>query len=143
MFVTEPRLGQRFWAVSTAAAISASSGSIVSSLPEDLRRDRVGSRLLTMAEEEGRRRGCARVTLFTMEIQAPGILSESRAMRLAAPSRLRPTRRQPLSDDQAADARQSGAVTTAVSSRTFVGLPAATESQREFGPSAPDSVLDM
>ena len=41
-------------------------------LPEDLRRDRLGSRLLAMAEEEGRRRGCARVTLFTMEIQAPG-----------------------------------------------------------------------
>jgi GNAT superfamily N-acetyltransferase len=41
-------------------------------LPEDLRRDRIGSRLLAMAEEEGRRRGCARVTLFTMEIQAPG-----------------------------------------------------------------------
>src|SRR5216684_7463603 len=41
-------------------------------LPEGLRRDRLGSRLLTMAEEEGRRRGCARVTLFTMEIQAPG-----------------------------------------------------------------------
>ena len=41
-------------------------------LPEDLRRDRLGSRLLAMAEEEGRRRGCTRVTLNTMEIQAPG-----------------------------------------------------------------------
>src|SRR5436305_628952 len=41
-------------------------------LPEGLRHDRLGSRLLAMAEEEGRRRGCARVTLFTMEIQAPG-----------------------------------------------------------------------
>jgi GNAT superfamily N-acetyltransferase len=41
-------------------------------LPEGLRRDRLGSRLLTMAEEEGRRRGCTRVTLNTMEIQAPG-----------------------------------------------------------------------
>ena len=41
-------------------------------LPEDLRRDRVGSRVLAMAEEEGRRRGCTRVTLNTMEIQAPG-----------------------------------------------------------------------
>src|SRR5437763_11324373 len=41
-------------------------------LPEDLRRDRLGSRLLAMAEEEGRRRGCTRVTLTTMEIQAPG-----------------------------------------------------------------------
>ncbi|MGE5270628.1 MAG: GNAT family N-acetyltransferase [Thiohalocapsa sp.] len=41
-------------------------------LPEALRRDRLGSRLLAMAEEEGRRRGCSRVTLNTMEIQAPG-----------------------------------------------------------------------
>jgi GNAT superfamily N-acetyltransferase len=41
-------------------------------LPEGLRRDRLGSRLLKMAEDEGRRRGCSRVTLNTMEIQAPG-----------------------------------------------------------------------
>src|ERR1051326_1021233 len=42
-------------------------------LPEDLRRDRLGSRLLAMAEEEGRRRGCTRLALDTMEIQAPGV----------------------------------------------------------------------
>jgi GNAT superfamily N-acetyltransferase len=41
-------------------------------LPEGLRRDRIGSRVLAMAEAEGRRRGCTRVTLNTMEIQAPG-----------------------------------------------------------------------
>ena len=41
-------------------------------LPDELRRDRLGSRLLAMAEDEGRRRGCTRVTLNTMEIQAPG-----------------------------------------------------------------------
>jgi GNAT superfamily N-acetyltransferase len=41
-------------------------------LPENLRRDRLGSRVLAMAEAEGRRRGCSRVTLNTMEIQAPG-----------------------------------------------------------------------
>jgi GNAT superfamily N-acetyltransferase len=41
-------------------------------LPQELRRDRLGSRLLKMAEEEGRRRRCTRVTLNTMEIQAPG-----------------------------------------------------------------------
>jgi GNAT superfamily N-acetyltransferase len=41
-------------------------------LPEGLRRDRLGSRVLKMAEDEGRRRGCTRVTLTTMEIQAPG-----------------------------------------------------------------------
>ena len=41
-------------------------------LPQELRRERLGSRLLQMAEEEGRRRRCTRVTLNTMEIQAPG-----------------------------------------------------------------------
>jgi len=41
-------------------------------LPGNLRRDRLGSRLLAMAEEEGRRRGCTRIALNTMEIQAPG-----------------------------------------------------------------------
>jgi GNAT superfamily N-acetyltransferase len=41
-------------------------------LPEGLRSWRIGSRVLAMAEAEGRRRGCVRVTLNTMEIQAPG-----------------------------------------------------------------------
>jgi GNAT superfamily N-acetyltransferase len=41
-------------------------------LPADRRRDRIGSRVLAMAEEEARRRGCTRITLSTMEIQAPG-----------------------------------------------------------------------
>jgi GNAT superfamily N-acetyltransferase len=41
-------------------------------LPEELRRSRLGSRLLALAEEEGRRRGCSRVALNTLEIQAPG-----------------------------------------------------------------------
>ena len=41
-------------------------------LPENRRRDRIGGRLLKLAEEEARKRGCTRVTLSTMEIQAPG-----------------------------------------------------------------------
>ena len=41
-------------------------------LPEDLRRGRIGSRVLAMAEEEGRRRGCTRIALTTLEVQAPG-----------------------------------------------------------------------
>lgn len=41
-------------------------------LPEDHRRDRIGSKVLATAEEEGRKRGCSRVTLNTLEIQAPG-----------------------------------------------------------------------
>jgi GNAT superfamily N-acetyltransferase len=41
-------------------------------LPQDLRRDRLGSRILAMAEEEGRRRGCTRAVLSTVQFQAPG-----------------------------------------------------------------------
>ena len=41
-------------------------------LPEDLRRARIGSRVLAMAEEEGRRRGCTRIALTTLSIEAPG-----------------------------------------------------------------------
>jgi len=41
-------------------------------LPEGRRRGRLGSRVLAMAEEEGRRRGCTRIVLNTLEIQAPG-----------------------------------------------------------------------
>ena len=41
-------------------------------LPENLRRFRLGSRLIGMAEEEARRRGCSRITLNTLEIQAQG-----------------------------------------------------------------------
>ena len=41
-------------------------------LREELRRDRLGSRILAMAEEEGRRRGCTRAVLSTLHFQAPG-----------------------------------------------------------------------
>ena len=41
-------------------------------IPEGLRRDRLGSRLLAMAEEEARRRRCTRISLNTLEIQAQG-----------------------------------------------------------------------
>jgi GNAT superfamily N-acetyltransferase len=41
-------------------------------LPEGLRRDRLGSRILAMAEEEARRRGCTRAVLSTLHFQAPG-----------------------------------------------------------------------
>src|SRR5262249_4404807 len=41
-------------------------------LSEELRRDGVGSRLLQLAEDEGRRRGCATPFLYTISFQAPG-----------------------------------------------------------------------
>lgn len=41
-------------------------------LPESLRRYRLGSRLIAMAEDEARKRGCSRITLNTLEIQARG-----------------------------------------------------------------------
>jgi GNAT superfamily N-acetyltransferase len=40
-------------------------------LPEDLRRGRLGTRILEMAEEEARRRGCTRAVLSTLHFQAP------------------------------------------------------------------------
>jgi GNAT superfamily N-acetyltransferase len=40
-------------------------------LPEDWRRAGIGSRVLAMAEEEGRRRGCTRIALTTLSIEAP------------------------------------------------------------------------
>jgi GNAT superfamily N-acetyltransferase len=45
-------------------------------LPEDLRRGRLGSRILAMAEEEARRRGCTRAVLSTLHFQAPGFYSK-------------------------------------------------------------------
>ena len=41
-------------------------------LPEELRRARIGGRVLAMAEEEGRRRGCTRIALTTLSVEAPG-----------------------------------------------------------------------
>ena len=41
-------------------------------LPEDWRHAGIGSRVLAMAEEEGRRRGCTRIALTTLSIEAPG-----------------------------------------------------------------------
>ncbi|MBV8335067.1 MAG: GNAT family N-acetyltransferase [Alphaproteobacteria bacterium] len=41
-------------------------------LPQDLRRNRLGSRILAMAEQEAKQRGCTRAVLSTLHFQAPG-----------------------------------------------------------------------
>lgn len=41
-------------------------------LPEHLRKQGLGTRIIEAAEEEGRRRGCSRALLTTLEFQAPG-----------------------------------------------------------------------
>ena len=41
-------------------------------LPQDLRRNRLGSRILAIAEQEAKQRGCTRAVLSTLHFQAPG-----------------------------------------------------------------------
>ena len=41
-------------------------------LPEDWRHAGIGSRVLAMAEEERRRRGCTLIALTRLSIEAPG-----------------------------------------------------------------------
>jgi GNAT superfamily N-acetyltransferase len=40
-------------------------------LPEALRRGGIGRRMIALAEEEGRRRGCVAAVLYTISFQAP------------------------------------------------------------------------
>jgi GNAT superfamily N-acetyltransferase len=41
-------------------------------LPESLRKNRIGSRIIRKAGDEAKRRGCSRAVLFTVTFQAPG-----------------------------------------------------------------------
>jgi GNAT superfamily N-acetyltransferase len=71
IFVTDPESGAMVGGIYGGSYLGQLSIERVF-LPESLRRYRLGSRLLAMAEEEARRRGCSRITLNTLEIQAQG-----------------------------------------------------------------------
>ena len=45
-------------------------------LPEDFHRRGVGSRVLATAEEEARQRGCTRIALTTLSVEAPGFYTK-------------------------------------------------------------------
>jgi hypothetical protein len=45
---------------------------------EKFRRDRLGSRVIALAEEEAKRRGRTRAALFTLTFQAPGFYLKQR-----------------------------------------------------------------
>jgi GNAT superfamily N-acetyltransferase len=70
-------------------------------LPEDLRRARIGSRVLAMAEEEGRRRGCTRIALTTLSIEAPGFY-QKQGYAVRGDDRLRAARPHALLHDEEA-----------------------------------------
>ena len=98
IFVTDPESGKIVGGIYGGSYLGQLSIERVF-LPESLRRYRLGSRLLAMAEEEARRRGCSRITLNTLEIQARGFYLKQ-GFETAATLDLRPARRHPLCDDQ-------------------------------------------
>ena len=68
-------------------------------LPEDWRGARIGSRVLAMAEEEGRRRGCTRIALD--DIEAPGFF-QKQGYNVAATIDCEPARPHALLHDEEA-----------------------------------------
>jgi GNAT superfamily N-acetyltransferase len=63
-------------------------------VPETRRGDGLGSRIIALAEEEARRRGCTRAALFTLTFSSAGFLSQAglrdRTHSWSAPRRARP-----------------------------------------------------
>ena len=76
-------------------------------LPEKYRGDRLGARLLAMAEEGGKRRGCAVIALFTLHLPGAGLLPEA-GLRSRRHARNAAARRDPLPDEKATLAVEAG-----------------------------------
>ena len=93
-------------------------------LPEDWRRAWIGSRVLAMAEEEGRRRRCTRIALTTLSIEATGFYPET-GLRCRGDDRLRALRPHALLHDEEA--------------LTNGKRPARSAHTRERGSSRPDA----
>ena len=71
VLVSDPRTGDVVGGVLGRSSLGLMFIDIVY-LPESLRGGGVGRRMIAMAEEEGRRRGCANAMLYTITFQAPG-----------------------------------------------------------------------
>ena len=70
-------------------------------LPERVRGYRLGSRVIALAEEEAKRRGCTRAALFTLTFQAPGFYPQA-GLRHRCADRLPPARSDTYAHDQEA-----------------------------------------
>ncbi|MBL8835329.1 MAG: GNAT family N-acetyltransferase [Alphaproteobacteria bacterium] len=75
VLVSDPRTGEVVGGVLGRTSLGLMFVDLVY-LPDELRGGGVGRRMIAMAEEEGRRRGCAHVMLYTITFQAPGFYAK-------------------------------------------------------------------
>src|SRR5207248_8258169 len=78
-------------------------------LPDDLRGDGLGSRLLRLAEDEARHRGCVGAVLYTISFQAPGFYERHGYRVLGTVPCLPPGTSRIFMTKPLAEARRSGA----------------------------------